>query len=94
MKTIEGVKLTEILPEQDHYWLLWDGERYAKHGQVDYNGIAVFLLQELAEKFLLTIGRGSNFKPVSRSLTEVWQLLLSDGICIPDGLNVKVYKRK
>lgn len=55
----------DVLPVRDHYWLLHDGEKYARHGTEDCNGVLVFDCQERAEQFMLTVGKAlPDFKPV------------------------------
>jgi hypothetical protein len=56
-KKITG-RLTDILRPQPYYWLLCNGEQYARFGgDVEEPGLLVFDNLERAEAFCLTVGR-------------------------------------
>lgn len=83
-------KLTDLLPAQDHYYLLSDGERYARHGNLDASGIVVFANLERAEQFCLTVGRGlPAFQPVRVSAEQFVRAFEEAGaFCVAEGTMV------
>src|SRR5262245_61262371 len=91
-KKAENKTLADILPAQEKYWLLSDGERYAMHGTDEVHGVLVFLLQEQAEAFHMTVGKGlPQFQPVQVSLKEMLAAMVeAGGIALAHGLRVTV----
>lgn len=84
--------LADLLPAQQHYYLLHDGDKYARHGPENANGILVFPSVESAEQFRLTVGIGlPAFKPVRSDAINVLQLIEDAGaVCVAEGLSVRV----
>lgn len=84
--------LADLLPAQQHYYLLYDGDKYARHGTENANGLLVFLSFESAEQFRLTIGIGlPAFKTVRSDAINVLQLIEDAGaVCVAEGLSVRV----
>lgn len=85
------------LPARDNYWLLHNGQKYAQHGTEDKNGVLVFSCQELAEQFLLTVGKAlPEFKPVKVSFTTFFEEAQRAGaFAVPEGsLKVRVCEIK
>ena len=80
--------LKDVLPARDHYWLLHDGEKYARHGTEETSGVLVFDCQERAEQFMLTVGKGlPAFKPVKVSPTTFLEEARRAGaFAVADGL--------
>jgi len=91
-KRADNKTLADILPAQEKYWLLSDGERYAMHGTNEVHGVLVFLLQEQAEQFYMTVGNGlPQFQPVQVSPKEMLAAMVeAGGIAIANGLEVSV----
>jgi len=84
-------RIADVLPVQDHYYLLSDGTRFAKHGTETCNGIVVFTNLERAEQFQMTVGKGLNFEPckvtAGRFLAEAEKV---GAFCLAEGLRVTV----
>lgn len=82
----------DVLPIKEHYWLLHDGETYARHGTVELNGLLVFTCQERAEQFCLTVGKGlPSFKPVKVSADRFLAKVLETGaFCLAQGLSLTI----
>ena len=85
-------RLPDVLPVRDHYWMLHDGEKYAKHGSEERNGVLVFLCQERAEQFVLTVGKAlPQFQPIKVSALGFFREAEQVGaFAIADGLSVTV----
>lgn len=89
-----SVKLTDHLPIQPYYYMLHDGQKYAKHGgSLDVYGVLVFPTKEGAEKFNRTVGRNLSFRPVRVTAEDFLQEVVNVGaFCLDDGLTVKVLR--
>jgi hypothetical protein len=87
-----ALRIGEFLPAQDHYYLLSDGERYARHGNLDANGIVVFPNLERAEQFCLTVARNlPGFRPLRVSAEEFIRAYEEAGaFCLAQGTRVIV----
>ena len=90
--TIQAKSLADILPVQEHYYLLHDGKKYAKHGTDEANGLLVFETRERAYQFRQTVGKAfPAFQPVMVGAEEFLRLLAEVGaVCVTDGLKVVV----
>ena len=90
--TIHTTTLADILPVQEHYFLLFDGKRHAKHGTPERDGLLVFDTREAADRFCQTVGKAlPAFVPVRVDAEEVMRLVEEVGaVCVADGLNVVV----
>ena len=87
-----GQPLGGVLPIQDHYFVLFDGQRYARHGHSTGSiGVVVFLTVEKAETFCRTVGVGlPSFKPTRVSAETFHRLYKEAGaFCVAEGLTVK-----
>lgn len=85
--------LADILPAQPHYYLLSNGNRYARHGKEELNGVLVFTIRERAEQFMMTIGVGMpEFHPVKVAAEDLLPVLKESGgrLCIANYLGVTV----
>lgn len=84
--------ISEILPMQGHYYLLCNGERYARHGKKELNGLLVFANLEKAEQFCMTVGKAlPSFQPVRVSIEQFFREIQRVGaICIANGTKVQV----
>ena len=84
--------LADLLPLQDHYYLLTDGTKYAHHGTQDANGLLVFANLERAEQFCMTVGKGlPTFVPVKVPLSLFMDIVEEIGaVCVTEGLSVRV----
>jgi len=87
--------IADVLPDQDHYWQLWNGGRFAKHGtSPDCSGLLVFALREKAEIFGLTIAEKDekhDWEPVEVTKEEMLEGFRAyRGICVVDGSRVVV----
>lgn len=52
----DTIPVNDLLPDQDHYWVLHNGKRCAVHGgDLGRSGLLVFGNRERAEQFCLTI---------------------------------------
>ncbi len=91
-KGLPARKLTDLLPAQDHYYLLSDGERYARHGNLDASGIVVFANLERAEQLCLTVARNlPAFQPVRVTAEEfVGAYEEAGAFCVAEGSRVIV----
>ncbi|WP_166820091.1 hypothetical protein [Thalassoroseus pseudoceratinae] len=70
-KNVDGT-LADLLPSQNHYYLLSDGHRYAQHGQRYNHGLLVFANLERAEQFCMTVGkRLPAFRPIRVPVVDV-----------------------
>ena len=89
----ETVVIADVLPIQKHYWLLHDGNKYAKHGPKELNGLLVFCYQERAEQFCLTVGKAlPKFQPVKVSAeTFLAEAKRVGAFCMAEGLLLKVF---
>jgi hypothetical protein len=88
-----GRCIADVLPDRDHYWMLHDGERYARHGTAEKYGVLVFDCLERAEQFLLTVGKAlPAFRPVKVSPTAFLKEVRRAGaFCLAEGaLGVRV----
>ena len=93
IKTMKRNKnMADVLPIQQHYYLLNDGERYARHGIEGTNGLLVFFNLERAEQFCLTVGKGlPEFRPVKVTALDFLELVEEIGaFCVANGLEVMV----
>lgn len=93
MKTSKLSRLTDLITLQDHYYLLTDGTKYARHGSEEANGLLVFANLDRAEQFCLTIVARTNlpFVPVKVSGPDFLEHALAAGaICVVDGLTARV----
>lgn len=84
--------VADVLPVQDHYYLLHDGEKYARHGTEEANGLLVFPNLERAEQFCMTVGRALPAFQPKRVTAEQFISLAEDlgAFCIADRLGVAV----
>jgi len=84
--------LTDLLLVQNHYYLLTDGTRFARHGTPQTNGLLVFANLERAEQFCVTVGKSlPMFMPVKVSVEEFMEIVKGIGaICVAEGLTVRV----
>ncbi len=83
----------DVLPVQDHYFVLYDGEGYARHGIPSGPvGLLVFPTLEKAEAFYESVGVGiPQFKPTSVSAESFHRLCKeAGGFCVAEGLMVGV----
>lgn len=90
--TINMKTLGDLLPAQEHYFLLHDGKRYAKHGTPEANGLLVFETREGADQFYQTVGKAMPaFQPVKVDAEEFMRLFEEVGaVCVAEGLCVTV----
>ena len=90
--TIHTKMLADILPVQEHFFLLFDGRRYARHGTPETDGLLVFDTREAADRFCQTVGKAlPAFGPVRVDAEDVMRLVEEVGaVCVADGLNVVV----
>ena len=84
--------LADMLPVQNEYYLLSNGEKFARFGHGNANGLLVFETIEKANEFWQTVGVGiPEFKPVNVDAETLLTLIEEIGaICVTDGLNVGV----
>jgi len=78
--------LSSLLPVQEHYYLLFDGTRYAQHGTPVNHGLLVFTNLEQAEQFGMTVGQFlPQFRPVRVEGKELLREIAKVGaICRAD----------
>ena len=57
------IQIHDVLPIQDYYYLLANGEQFAKHGTTKAHGVVVFTNLERAEQFRMTVGKNMEFEP-------------------------------
>jgi hypothetical protein len=90
--TLQTKTLADILPVQDHYCLLHDGVKYARHGTGEANGLLVFEDREGADQFCQTVGKAlPAFQPVRVDAEEFLRLFEEVGaVCVADGLKIVV----
>lgn len=90
--TTRTKSLAELLPAQEHYYLLHDGVKYAKHGTPEADGLLVFENREGADQFCQTVGMAlPAFQPVKVDAEEFMRLFEEVGaICVTEGLSVTV----
>lgn len=90
--TIRTKSLTDLLPVQEHYYLLHDGVKFAKHGTPEANGLLVFETRDRADRFCQTVGKAlPAFRPVRVDAEEFLRLVEEVGaVCLADGLKVGV----
>lgn len=90
--TIRMKSLADLLPVQEHYYLLHDGKKYAKHGTPEADGLLVFENREGADQFCQTVGKAlPAFKPVRVDVGDLMRLVAEVGaVCMADGLKVVV----
>lgn len=78
------ISVNELLPNQEHYWVLHNGKRCAVHGgDLGRSGLLVFGNRERAEQFRLTIVKRAarydrsmkKFKPKKISRDNSWRLV-------------------
>jgi hypothetical protein len=83
----------DILPIQDHYYLLNNGDRYAIYGKEPLSGLLVFANREQSEEFRMNYGIGlPEFITVKVSAEEfLEQAAKFGGFCISQGLTANVY---
>ena len=84
--------LLDMLPAQDKYYLLSDGERYAHHGSEECHGLLVFTNLEKAEQFCMTVGKYMpSFQPIQvPSETLIEEIENAGAICVVNGMDVQV----
>lgn len=84
--------LADLLPVQEHYYLLHDGVKFAKHGTPEADGLLVFEDRERADQFCLTVGKAlPAFQPVKVDAEEFMRLFEEVGaVCVAEGLSVTV----
>lgn len=84
--------LADVLAVQEHYYLLHDGKKYAKHGTPEANGLLVFESRQRANQFCQTVGNAlPAFQPVKVDAEEFMRLFEEAGaVCMADGLKVVV----
>ena len=85
MKSFKAlIPVNDLLPNQDHYWVLHNGKRCAVHGgDLGRSGLLVFGNRERAEQFCLTTVKRAarydrsvkNFKPRKISRDNFWRLV-------------------
>ena len=90
--TIKTKSLADLLPVQEHYFMLHDGKKYAKHGTPEANGLLVFETREAAAEFCQTVGKAlPAFRPVKVHAVEFMRLVEEEGaVCMANGLKVVV----
>lgn len=90
--TTQTKSLADLLPAQEHYYLLHDGVKYARHGTGEANGLLVFENRERADQFCLTVGKAlPAFQPVMVGADDFMRLVEEVGaVCMADGLKVVV----
>lgn len=84
--------LADLLPVQEHYYLLHDGVKYAKHGTPEADGLLVFENREGADQFCQTVGMAMPaFQPVKVDAEEFMRLFEEVGaVCVAEGMSVTV----
>lgn len=92
--TQQTKSLADLLPAQEHYYVLHDGVKFARHGTPEAIGLLVFEDRERADRFCQTVGTAlPNFRPLRVDAEEFTQLLEEIGaVCVVDGLKVVVAK--
>lgn len=90
--TTQTKSLADLLPAQEHYYLLHDGVKFARHGTPEAIGLLVFEDRERADQFCLTVGNAlPAFKPVRVDVDEFMRLVEEVGaVCVVDGVKVFV----
>lgn len=90
--TTQTKSLADLLPAQEHYYLLHDGVKFARHGTPEAIGLLVFEDRERADRFCLTVGKAlPAFQPVRVGAEEFLRLVEEVGaVCMADGLKVVV----
>ncbi len=86
-------QLGDVLPIQDHYFVLYDGKQYARHGiSSDAVGVVVFPTLQKAEAFYESVGVGlPQFKPTRVSAELFYRLCEEAGrFCVAEGTMVGV----
>ncbi|KAA5538605.1 hypothetical protein FYK55_27345 [Roseiconus nitratireducens] len=84
--------LADILPIQNDYYILSNGDTYARFGHGGTNGLLVFDTMEKASDFCSTVACGvPEFQPVKVEAERLLMLIEEVGaVCVTDGLNVGV----
>jgi len=90
--TIQAKSLADVLPVQEHYYLLHDGKKFAMHGTPEATGLLVFETREQTDHFYEAVGKAvPTFQPVRVSAEELLRLVEEVGaVCVVDGLKVVV----
>ena len=90
--TVQMKSLADLLPVQEHYYLLNNGKQYARHGTDDANGLLVFETRQGADQFCQTVGKAlPAFQPVRVDAEEFMRLGEEVGaVCMAEGLKVVV----
>ena len=90
--TQQTKSLADLLPVQEHYYLLHDGVKFARHGTPVAIGLLVFEDRERADRFCQTVGKAlPAFQPVTVGAEEFMRLVEEVGaVCRADGLSVTV----
>ena len=86
--TLQTKTLADVLPAQEHYYLLHDGVKFARHGTPEAIGLLVFEDRERADQFCLTVGKAMPaFLPVRVDVDDFMSLVEEIGaVCVVDGL--------
>lgn len=90
--TIRTKSLADLLPAQEHYYLLHDGVKFAKHGTPEADGLLVFENREGANQFCQTVGMAlPAFQPVMVDAEDFLRLVEEVGaVCMIQGRKVVV----
>lgn len=90
--TTQTKSLADLLPVQEHYYLLHDGGKFARHGTPEATGLLVFDDRKRADRFCQTVGTAlPDFRPLRVDAEEFTQLVEEIGaVCVVDGLKVVV----
>lgn len=90
--TTQTKSLADLLPAQEHYYLLHDGVKFARHGTPEAIGLLVFEDRERADRFCQTVGTDlPAFKPVRVDVDDFMRLFEEVGaVCVAEGMCVTV----
>lgn len=90
--TTQTKSLADLLPAQEHYYLLHDGVKFARHGTPVATGLLVFEGRERADQFCQTVGKAlPAFQPVKVGAEEFMRLVEEVGaVCVVEGPSVTV----
>lgn len=95
------IPVNELLPNQDHYWVLHNGKRCGVHGgDLGCSGLLVFPNRERAAQFCMTVVKGAafydrsmkKFKPKKISRDNFWRLVNEryGAFCVSSGGKIVV----
>lgn len=82
------------LHQWTHYWGLWNGKMFAKHGpNLQDVGLLLFPIREQAEKWCMSVAKGLKWEPkeMTRDDLKTWANNIG-GICLMDGDTAMVMK--